>query len=148
FTISSCRTNLLFPFVTNQAGFDTGIVISNTSSDPFGTVPQRGPCTLYYYGGTAGGGAAPGSQTSGTITEGQQLVMTVSNGGTPGLSATPGFQGYVIATCNFQYAHGYAFVSDLGASRVAEGYLALVMDSDMFGTRTGRTGAKSETLDN
>jgi len=144
FTIAPCRTNLLFPFVTNQAGFDTGIVISNTSSDPFGTVPQRGVCKLNYYGGTAGGGAAPGVQTSGVVTEGQQLVLTVSNGGNLGITATPGFQGYIIAQCDFQYAHGFAFISDLGASRVAEGFLAIVLDSDMFGTQTGRTGAKSE----
>ena len=32
---NQCVTNLLFPFVTNQAGFDTGIAISNTSRDPF-----------------------------------------------------------------------------------------------------------------
>lgn len=144
FTIAPCRTNLLFPFITNQAGFDSGIVISNTSSDPFGTVPQRGVCKLNYYGGTAGGGAAPGVQTSGVVTEGQQLVLTVSNGGNLGITATPGFQGYIIAQCDFQYAHGFAFISDLGASRVAEGYLAIVLDSDMFGTQTGRTGAKSE----
>ncbi len=31
------RTNLLYPFVTNQAGFDTGLAISNTSCDPYGT---------------------------------------------------------------------------------------------------------------
>lgn len=121
FTINSCKTNLLFPFLTNQAGFDSGMVISNTSLDPFGTVPQRGPCTLYYYGNTNGTGAAPLSQTSGTVNEGTQLVATLSGGGNLGVTATPGFQGYVIASCNFQYAHGYAFVSDLGASRVAEG---------------------------
>lgn len=150
FTINSCRTNLLFPFVTNTAGFDTGLVISNTSSDPFGTVPQRGPCTLNYYGSTAGGGAAPGAQTSGTVNEGTQLIWTLSNGGNLGVAATPGFMGYIIAQCNFQFAHGYAFVSDLGASRVAEGYLALVMDKDMFNPSQGttRTAASSEKLDN
>ncbi|QOY86537.1 hypothetical protein [Paludibaculum fermentans] len=148
FTINSCRTNLLFPFVTNVSGFDTGLVISNTSSDPFGTVPQRGPCTLNYYGSTSGGGAAPGVQTSGTVNEGTQLIWTLSNGGNLGVAATPGFMGYIIAQCNFQFAHGYAFVSDLGASRVAEGYLALVMDKDMFNTGDGatRTGASSEKL--
>jgi len=148
FTITSCRTDLLFPFVTNTAGFDTGLVISNTSSDPFGTVPQRGPCTLNYYGTSTGGGAAPGAQTSGTVDEGTQLIWTLSNGGNLGVVATPGFQGYIIAVCNFQYAHGFAFVSDLGATRVAEGYLALVMDKDMYNLSDGatRTGATSEKL--
>jgi hypothetical protein len=144
FTITSCKTNLLFPFLTNQAGFDSGIVISNTSLDPFSTVPQRGPCTLYYYGNTNGTGAAPNSQTSGTVNEGTQLVATLSGGGNLGIAATPGFQGYMIASCNFQYAHGFAFISDLGASRVAEGYLALVMDKQM--SKFPRTGAASEVL--
>jgi hypothetical protein len=144
FTITSCKTNLLFPFLTNQAGFDSGIVISNTSLDPFGTVPQRGPCSLYYYGNTNGTGAAPGMQTSGTVTEGTQLVATLSGGGNLGIAATPGFQGYMIASCNFQMAHGFAFISDLGASRVAEGYLALVMDSQF--SAFPRTKTSSEVL--
>ena len=41
----------------------------------------------------------------------------------------PGFSGYIIAVCNFQYAHGFAFVSDVGARNLAMGYLALVMNS-------------------
>ncbi len=39
----------------------------------------------------------------------------------------PAFQGYMFATCNFQFAHGFAFVSDLGASKLAMGYLALIV---------------------
>jgi len=147
FTITSCQTNLLFPFVTNQAGFDTGVVLSNTSLDPYGTAPQTGACTLYYYGGTPNGGAAPPSQTSASITGGQQIVFTLSAGNAAqGVVATPGFQGYLIARCNFQYGHGFAFISDLGASKLAEGYLALVLDEDkdtMSGTT--RTGTASET---
>lgn len=45
FSISTCATNLLFPFVTNQAGYDTGLAIASTSSDPFGTALQSGTCT-------------------------------------------------------------------------------------------------------
>jgi len=37
YSIARCNTTILFPFVTNQAGFDTGLSISNTSRDPFGT---------------------------------------------------------------------------------------------------------------
>ena len=88
----------------------------------------------------------PNSQTSGTVNEGSQLVATLSGGGNLGVAATPGFQGYMIASCNFQYGHGFAFISDLGASRVAEGYLALVMDQNMFGDGETRTGATSEPL--
>ena len=42
----------------------------------------------------------------------------------------PGFDGYMIANCNFQYAHGFAFVSDVGARNLAMGYLALVFNSN------------------
>ena len=43
-------------------------------------------------------------------------------------SVAPNFQGYVIAVCQFQYAHGFAFISDVGARNLAMGYLALVVD--------------------
>jgi len=43
--------------------------------------------------------------------------------------ASPGYTGYVIAICNFQYAHGFAFVSDLGARNLAMGYLADVLNT-------------------
>jgi hypothetical protein len=64
------------------------------------------------------------------------LVFTLSNGGgipgggTPSVvvPATAGFQGYVIAQANFQYCHGFAFISDVGAQKLAEGYLAISLD--------------------
>ncbi len=140
-TINACSTNLLFPFVTNQAGFDTGFAIANTSLDPFTTKTQQGACKINYYGVTTGGGAAPAAATSPVVAAGTELVWLLSSGG-GGIAATPGFQGYVIAQCAFQYAHGFAFISDLGSQRLAEGYLALVMD----GAITTRTGTASEVL--
>lgn len=140
--INPCRTNLLFPYVTNQGGFDTGLVISNTSADRFGTVPQNGTCTLDYFGNINGAAIpdASASQTTEVITAGTQAIGLVSSGikGTPGL---PGFGGYVIAKCNFQYAHGYAFLYTGGAAfNGASGYLALVLDGDKdFGKLTERT---------
>jgi hypothetical protein len=80
FTIGPCRTILLFPYVTNQAGFDTGIVISNTSKDPIGTTNQAGVCTLYYYGNT-NGSTAPSAQTSPSVPAGGHLVFGLSGGG-------------------------------------------------------------------
>lgn len=142
FNVNACSTNILFPFLTNQVGFDSGIAIANTSTDPFGTAPQAGPCKLNYYGETTGGGAAPAAQTSAVVPSGKTLTATLSSGGNYGIAATPGFQGYVIAQCNFQYGHGFAYISDVGANRIAEAYLALVMDAAL-GTRTG---VSSETL--
>jgi len=141
-TISACTTNLLFPFLTNQSGFDSGIAISNTSVDPFGTAPQSGPCKLNYYGETTGGGAAPAAQTSAVVPAGKQLLATLSTGGNLGITATPGFQGYMIAQCSFQYAHGFAFISNVGGTQVAEGYLALILD----GSLSPRTLFLSESL--
>jgi hypothetical protein len=121
--VAACETRLLFPFLTSIPGWDTGIAISNTTVDPFSTPAQSGACTLFFYG-------TPGnsSQTSASIPAGGQLLMTLSNGNsTQNLSPLTGFTGYMIARCNFQYAHGYAFISDLGANKFAQGYIALVM---------------------
>ncbi len=114
-SITQCVTNLLFPFVTNQAGFDTGLAISSTSTDPFGTTPQSGPCTLNWYGANAPAATVTPTVQSGTSWTG--LTSTLA----------PNFQGYMIAVCAFQYGHGFAFVSDLGARNLAMGYLALVI---------------------
>lgn len=131
--IFTCQTTLLFPFVSNQAGFDTGVAIANTSADVFGTAPQTGNCELNYYGGTTGGGAAPAKQTTTTPLAGGQLAtFTLSSGGTNGIAATPGFQGYMIAACGFRYAHGFAFISDVGAQKLSHGYLALILDNSRF----------------
>jgi hypothetical protein len=119
FTIVQCTTSLLFPFLTNQAGFDTGIAIMNTTTDPFGTKPQAGTCSLNFYGQNA-----PPVFTTPSIASGNpdpsKYAFQLS-------SIAPNFEGYMIAICNFQLAHGYAFISDLGARNLAHGYLALVL---------------------
>ena len=119
FTIVPCLTTLLFPFITNQSGFDTGVAISATATDPFGTTPQSGTCTLNWYG-TAFTGATP----TPTINSGTTFALLVS---TTMNHVTGGYEGYMIAVCRFQYAHGFAFISDLGARNLAMGYLALVI---------------------
>jgi len=139
FTINACVTNLLFPFVTNQGPFDTGLAIANTSKDPFGTSLQTGACTVNFYG-YIGSNKVCLAYPSPSITGGEHFAWSLSSGGA--VTATAGFQGYVIAQCAFQYAHGYAFISDLGAQRLAQGYVALVLDSAIG----SRTGSKSEVL--
>ncbi len=127
---SNNQTRLLFPYVTNQGGFDTGISIANTSLDPFGTTPAHGTCTIYYYGQMASGGALPAPQQTVDIAAGQIVAFAISQGGVPGASSSAaGFQGYIIAVCDFALAHGFYFVSDLGANRVAHGGQALVLSS-------------------
>jgi hypothetical protein len=119
-TISACQTDLLFTFMTNQAGFDTGFEIANTSTDPFGTPAQNGTCTLNWYGT---GPAAGTATTTPSIASGNYYVNLVS-------SAAAGFQGYMIAVCNFQYGHGFAFISDgygQPGRGLSQGYLASVI---------------------
>ncbi|HYL72929.1 MAG TPA: hypothetical protein VEU96_01935 [Bryobacteraceae bacterium] len=110
------QSALLFNYVTNRGGLDTGIAISNVSLNQFGAAQRPGPCTLFYYGTTVGGGAAPPPQTTNFILPGNQLVFTLSSGGN-GLSATPSFEGYIIAFCDFPVARGVSFVSDLGLQK-------------------------------
>lgn len=125
FIINICQTTLLFPFVTNAPGFDTGLAISNTSKDPFGTATQTGSCTLNFYGDNQP--SAPVS-IAGTSSAGvANSIAAGSYAAVPLSTAAPNFTGYVIAVCNFQYAHGFAFISDLGVRNFAEGYLALVV---------------------
>jgi hypothetical protein len=126
---SLCTTNLLFPYVINVNGFDTGLAIANTTTDPFGTTPQVGTCTLNFYGSTAPAAAfVTPAVATGTVYA--NLASTLA----------PGFNGYMIAVCNFQFAHGFAFVSDVGARNLAMGYLALIIPS-------GNRGA-AEALNN
>jgi hypothetical protein len=127
-SIVLCNTVLLFPFVTNQSGFDTGLAISNTTTDPFGTRTQAGTCTLNFYGASA-----PPAVTTANIPTATTFVTLAS-------TAAAGFQGYMIAVCQFQLAHGFAFISDIGARNLAMGYLALVLP-DGTGARNNRTEA-------
>jgi hypothetical protein len=141
FKIDPCATNLLFPFVTNKAGFDSGLAISNTSLDPFGTSSQAGSCRINYYSNPA---PSLTYEDSSTVVAGDTLTMTLSSGNPAfNIKGNPGFQGYIIAQCKFQYAHGFAFITDLGAQKLAEGYLALVLDAPL-----SSRGSTSETLNN
>ncbi len=141
-TISTCQTDLLFPFVTNESGFETGMSIANTSTDPFGTPAQNGSCYIQFYGDTA-----PATNTTttapctsagactGAINSGKVFANTLSS-----IIGTGSFQGYAIAVCNFQFAHGFAFISDTHATNLAMGYLAIVLNNGVIlGTRGNST---------
>ena len=134
--IVACRTNLLFPFVTNQAGFDTGMAIANTTRDIFGTNAQAGTCSLNFFGDNA-----PAPVTTASIAGGAVYTALAQ-------SVAPNFQGYIIAQCNFQFGHGFAFVSDVGARNLAMGYLALVIpdQTDNSRSRTAITVSGSGEL--
>ena len=152
--IQKCACNILFPFVSNQQGYDTGIAFANTSLDPGGTYgfgfaqPQAGTVEFWYYGDMTGGAAVPGPQTSTAVQPGHVLGYVLSSGSSQyGLDARgAGLQGYIIAQAQFQYCHAYAFISAQGAGPTApgtsEGYLGLVLDQGGL----LRTVSHSETL--
>jgi hypothetical protein len=137
--IQKCACNLLFPFVANVLGYDTGIAIANSSLDPGSTfgflgVPQPGTVQFWYYGTMANGAAVPGPQTSSVVQPGTVLTYVLSSGSsTYGLDGRgAGLEGYMITQAQFQYCHAYAFVSAQGAGPtspgVSEGYLGIVLD--------------------
>jgi len=130
-TVNICQTVLLFPFVvTNSGGFETGIAISNTTQDPFGTNVQTGSCQMNWY--TAGAsGTNPAAGTTPAIPGGTTYSGVASNT-TWGVGSTA-FTGYMFAICNFQYAHGYAAITDVGARGIFASYLALVVPSGTGG---------------
>ena len=112
--VDDCITTLLFPFVTNKAEFDTGMVISNTSS-------EAGSCTIEYSGADA-----PDDLMSGPVEGGEQWIALVS-------VIAKGFQGYITATCGFRDAFGFAFLANgygVGAPTAAQSYLAVCLDCD------------------
>jgi hypothetical protein len=149
FTINICQTNLLFPFVTNQAGFDTGIAIANTSQDPFSTGNlNAGRITMNYYGSLPNNAplTVTNERTDRDVPAGSTLTMVLSSGGGYGLKGNPNMQGYIIAQCDFLFAHGFAFITDgpIGQAKVAEGYLAIVLDGpDSSGRVRGNTLGES-----
>jgi hypothetical protein len=119
-TINLCTTPMLFPYVINVNGFDTGIAIANTTTDPFGTAAQAGTCSLYFYGSSAPTATGTNPFVTPVVATGTVYANLAS-------TLAPGFSGYMIANCNFQFAHGFAFVSDVGARNLAMGYLALIL---------------------
>lgn len=119
-TGTNTMTRLLFPFVTDQLGYSTGIAIANTTADPFGTVATNGTATIYCYGA---GAPSPNTFTTSTIAAGTTYTTLLS-------SFAPGFQGYLIVVCNFPLAHGYGFLqTGTGSSSPITMTPALVLPS-------------------
>jgi hypothetical protein len=132
--ISLCQTNLLFPYVSNQLGFDTGLALANTSIDPFGTPTETGSCNLNFYGTgppypNTGVPAPGGNQIGGSVS-----TFLLSN-------VAPGFAGYIIAVCSYNFGHGFAYITDNLAqdNGLSIGYLAPILPNRS-------TGALSESL--
>jgi len=123
YNVLPCQTSLLFPYVTNVAGWETGVAISNTGADPLNTVGSAGTCALSFYGDNAPTAAV----SVASLAAGKTYANTLGGMG------LVNFQGYMVAVCNFKYAHGFAFIND-GKQNMAMGYLSLVMTGTGRGT--------------
>jgi hypothetical protein len=151
-----CQTTLLFPYVTNAAGFETGIAIANTTTDNLigltattegvsFAAPTNGTCILNFYGGQAVLGPFSTS-TIGAYAAGPPVIAPVYANTLSSISgAAAGFTGYAIAACNFLDAHGFAFILDgsgTGTASGPEGYLAVVIPrgSTLGGGADGGSG--------
>jgi hypothetical protein len=151
---ADCKTVLLYPYVVDDFGYATGITVSNTTADPFvgdpvygkgSAVPQSGPCTFYLYG-TPPGAVYPSAPltaafTSPTIGSGQTYAFDMYN------NLLPNVAGYIIGVCDFQNAHGlawltYHFGADIG---VAGTYLADVLPNPALYHRTPAGDILGET---
>lgn len=146
--IAPCTTNLLFPWVvSNVAQFDTGIAIANTSVDPFSAIvafptpAEHGTCTIT---GFPKGEGTPIALTTGDISAGDTYTAILSS------TVFNGFEGYVIARCNFQYGHGFAFLTNnFGTGlppTVGQGYIALIIPDPVISETFPSRGASPDVL--
>jgi hypothetical protein len=126
-TIIRCNCFLLFTYVTKVPGWNTGIVVANTTGDAevfgiYGAPKQLGPISFYFYDKTAGYVGA--TTTTATYGPGTSFVALLSEI----LPTTvTSFSGYVIAKAQFQFCHGFAFIADGNFGTIAQGYLANVI---------------------
>ena len=132
--IKGSTTALLIPLAQNMPsiGYDTGIAIANTTTDPgaakmgidHGAIKQSGKITFYIYQQQDGatppkaftyvtGPSSPGTglDALGNLPSGSTYTVLASE-----IAAAAGgsgeFQGYVIAVCDFTNAHGLYVASN------------------------------------
>ena len=108
--VSNCATSLTFPFVTNRQGYDTGVALSNPSE-------SNGSCMVTYSG-------MPDAEHMEDVAAGMTAAFNVS-------MMAMGFQGIVMAECDFLDAEGLAIITN-GAGMtpsLAHGYLAVTESS-------------------
>ena len=102
-TINDCMTTLFYPFVTSASGYDTGIVVSNTSD-------VAGACMATYSG-------SEDDMDLGEIMPGMQSIFLVS-------TQMEDFSGYLKVNCGLEAASGFAHVVDSTGLAGSQGYIA------------------------
>jgi hypothetical protein len=147
-TVTSCTTTILFPYVTNATGFETGLAVANTTTDNLGTTvakpsvatPINGTCTFNFYGPTVTQPTAVVTPTLGVNTAAAPTIVPVYANTLTAMTGASNFTGYAIASCNFTQAHGFAFITDTtGTFSGAMGYLGVVIPSTRGEATVGGT---------
>ena len=105
-TVKDCTRELFYPFVTSSSGYDTGIVVSNTSS-------AAGSCSATF----SGTNAPEESVDLGEIMAGMQSIFLVS-------SHAEDFSGYLTVNCDAVGVSGFAHVVDTSGLAGSQGYIA------------------------
>jgi hypothetical protein len=105
---------LVFPFISNMGGFDTGVVLVNDSK-------VDGSCSLFWDGVMLTNDddevvVADRDMMDVDSKDQAVFILSVQNAG---------FQGLLSAECSFSSAYGYAYITDT-AGTGAQGYLAEV----------------------
>jgi len=116
------QTTMLVTFASVGAGYNTGIAVANTSTDPYtpangGAAPINGTITfnMYKIDGTSKvyttttGSPGQGLSTGGVLNSGSTYLVNLSDLLTAAAYPAP-FNGYIFITTNFTNAHGAATV--------------------------------------
>ena len=116
----AAASTLLIPFATVGGGYNTGIAVSNTTTDPLGSpslaTAQNGSLTftLFDNSGTVKTyttvASSPGSGlTAGVLNSGKTYLVNLSEILTAAAAGAT-FNGYIFVQTNFTNAHGAAYV--------------------------------------
>jgi hypothetical protein len=118
FFLNPTRTVLLYPYVTNLFGWNTGIEVGNTGNDGaiFGNTGQNGKLDVYFFPSgaapfvyTAKAGDGRGLDSTGDLDAGGDFAITLND-----LLAAAGhagnFDGYIIIVAHFNFGHGTGMV--------------------------------------
>jgi hypothetical protein len=112
-TYGACEGDklLVFPFLSNMSGFDTGVALINNSD-------VDGECVLSWDGQVEEEYEDVDERDKMDVDAKDQTVFILS-------VANPGFQGLLSVACEFSNAYGYAFITDATGATGAQGYLAV-----------------------
>jgi hypothetical protein len=118
FFLNPTRTVLLYPYVSNLFGWNTGIEVGNTGNDGaiFGNSGQNGQLDIYFFPSgaapfvyTAKAGNGRGLDSTGDLDAGGDFAITLddllADAGHPG-----NFDGYIIIVAHFNFGHGTAMI--------------------------------------